>query len=122
METRRERKSRGITQTRQHTELPAFFIDPENQSLWLVLGHDGGRIRHPLGMPPGQKLKRKGGQMNTSQPDHGKAPDDSRPVRAVWLGEPGAYKQNGGRNSVAVRHEPAMKRAIPEKMSCSPSL
>src|SRR5215475_810368 len=85
METGRERKSCSITQTRQDTELPALFIDPENQSLRLVLGHDGRRIRYPLGMLPEQKLKRKGGQINTSQPGHGKTPHNSRSVRAACL-------------------------------------
>src|SRR5262245_41397612 len=88
METRRERKSRGITQTRQHTELPALFVDPENQSLWLVLSHHGRRVRSPFGMAPEQKLKRKSGQINTGQPDHGKAPPDSRSVRADRLESP----------------------------------
>src|SRR4029434_2120902 len=82
---RRERKSRGITQTRQHTELPALFVDPENQSLWLVLSHHGRRVRSPFGMAPEQKLKRKSGQINTGQPDTGKAPHDSRSLRTCGL-------------------------------------
>src|SRR5215510_9541371 len=85
METCRERKGRSITQTRQYTELPAFFVDPENQYLRLVLGHDGGRIRYPFGMTPKQKLTRKGWQINTSQPGREQTPHDSKSVRTACL-------------------------------------
>src|ERR1043166_9999820 len=80
-----ERKRRGLTPARQHALSPRLFIDPEQQSLRLVLGYHRRRMAGPFAVAPEQKLQRKSRQINTSQPVRCKALHNSMWDRAACL-------------------------------------